>query len=82
MWPGWMEHALCRTVGTPEDWFPDAREDAAAEARAVCAACPVRRTCLDYAISIGEYKPHSGIWGGTGPTRRKKLARQRRREAA
>ncbi|MFB7294021.1 WhiB family transcriptional regulator [Actinacidiphila glaucinigra] len=31
-----------------------------AEARALCAACPVRVSCRDWARESGEY----GIWGG------------------
>lgn len=39
-------------------------------AKAICAECPVRRECLDYALSIRE--PH-GIWGGLNEVERKTI---------
>jgi WhiB family transcriptional regulator, redox-sensing transcriptional regulator len=40
--------------------------------RRICAACPVKSECLDYALH------HSvlGWWGGTSEIKRKKLRRQ------
>jgi WhiB family redox-sensing transcriptional regulator len=43
-------------------------------AKSICATCPVRRSCLDYAISIRE--PH-GIWGGLNELERKELIDQK-----
>lgn len=43
-------------------------------AKAICATCPVRGRCLDYAISIRE--PH-GIWGGLNEVERKQLLERR-----
>ena len=48
----------------------DAREGAA---RALCAACPVRVECLDYALTVQE--PH-GIWGGMNELERRRLLRK------
>ncbi len=39
-------------------------------AKDICASCPVRQPCLDYAIQIRE--PH-GIWGGLNENERKHL---------
>lgn len=39
-------------------------------AKEICRTCPVKRSCLDYAISIRE--PH-GIWGGLNESERKNL---------
>ncbi|WP_301126800.1 WhiB family transcriptional regulator [Streptomyces cacaoi] len=47
------------------------------EARDLCAACPVRAACADWAISTRQ--PH-GIWGGLTPEERQP-PRQRRRPA-
>ena len=49
----------------------DAREG---RARALCAACPVRQECLDYALTVHE--PH-GIWGGLNELERRRLLRRR-----
>lgn len=47
----------------PETFFPDEqrghRGEAAAIAKAICAGCPIKPTCL--ALGQGE----EGIWGGT-----------------
>jgi WhiB family transcriptional regulator, redox-sensing transcriptional regulator len=39
-------------------------------AKAICAACPVRKDCLDYAIATHE--PH-GVWGGLNELERRPL---------
>lgn len=62
----------CRT--DPELFFPvadegtEAFEREAAPARALCAGCPVRAACLDYALETGQ---DYGIWGGTSPAERR-----------
>jgi WhiB family transcriptional regulator, redox-sensing transcriptional regulator len=56
---GWRERAGCCGAGL--DVFFPGRGESAEPARRICASCPVRQPCLDYAIS------HSityGIWGG------------------
>ena len=57
--PGWRDQAFC--AGTPDLWFSDPRTREAARARTLCADCPVRYDCLDYAISS---RPACGIWAG------------------
>ncbi len=39
-------------------------------AKAICAVCPVKAPCLQYALEIRE--PH-GIWGGLNELERKAL---------
>jgi WhiB family transcriptional regulator, redox-sensing transcriptional regulator len=61
----WMSRGACRQAD-PELFFPIATVKSAAvrrakAAKAVCAACAVRATCLSYAL---EAMPE-GIWGGT-----------------
>src|ERR1700722_18202407 len=57
--------AACRETD-PELFFPVAAHgpDAGeiARAKAVCAACPVRRQCLQYALATHQMH---GVWGGT-----------------
>jgi WhiB family transcriptional regulator, redox-sensing transcriptional regulator len=76
----WQAKAACRgpqaSVFFPPSHFErkDEKEAREARAKAICAACPVRRPCLDYALRIRE--PH-GIWGGLNEVERKQiLARQ------
>jgi WhiB family redox-sensing transcriptional regulator len=49
-----------------------------AQAKAICAGCPVRRQCLDFATAndLGY-----GIWGGTTPEDRRRNRRRERRAA-
>jgi WhiB family redox-sensing transcriptional regulator len=63
--PQWMRNAACRGQGF-DAWFPagDDGEDADA-ACLVCAGCPVRPECLDYALDGGI---RHGLWGGLWPT--------------
>ena len=73
----WTVRALC--VGTdPELFFPPG-DGPAAEARHICAMCPVSGQCLAYAVTADE---PFGIWGGLDPRERQSLRRQlQRREA-
>ncbi len=56
--------------------FYPATADEEAEALALCATCPVRTECLQYALRNSE---NHGIWGGTTPEERRRM---RRRPAA
>ena len=55
----WRELAACRGADL-EVFFPG-RGEPGGPARQVCAACPVRQPCLDYAITN---RIAYGIWGG------------------
>ena len=62
----WRERAACRGARI-EVFFPG-RGETAGPARQVCASCPVRQQCLEFAVSN---RIVDGIWGGlTGPERR------------
>jgi WhiB family redox-sensing transcriptional regulator len=51
----------------------------AEQAKAVCASCPVRVQCLDWALATGQ---DAGIWGGTTEDDRRTLRRARQRRTA
>jgi WhiB family redox-sensing transcriptional regulator len=58
---------------------PETREEKTMrerQAKAICARCPVRIECLEYAVRIRE--PH-GIWGGLNELERRILLRERER---
>jgi WhiB family redox-sensing transcriptional regulator len=81
-WPdvSWQDRAACRDMETllffGRDGEPrQEREIREAAARAVCASCPVRRRCLDYALKNSVTQ---GIWGGLNQEER---TRERRRRA-
>lgn len=62
----WQKDALCNQTD-PEAFFPD-REDGGKMAKKVCAGCPVKQDCFDYAVSNNE---EFGIWGGVDFSTRK-----------
>jgi WhiB family transcriptional regulator, redox-sensing transcriptional regulator len=66
----WRMSAACRDLD-PDLFFPVGTEGPAAtqaaEAKRVCAACPVRVPCLDWALL---HSPDYGIWGATLPAER------------
>ena len=54
--------AAC-TTADPEIFFPSRRvPDAGEEAKAICADCPVRAECLEYALATYQ---EWGVWRGT-----------------
>jgi WhiB family transcriptional regulator, redox-sensing transcriptional regulator len=73
----WMDRAACRGAPDADVWFPDDPRRAIvwAEAKRRCGGCPVRGECLSWALAIGE-NAH-GVWGGTTPDERRKLAGDR-----
>ena len=74
----WRKHAACRGLDV-EVFYPVSDEEAdTAEAKLVCAQCPVRQACLEHALAARE---REGIWGGTTERERRRLVRQRRKSA-
>lgn len=53
-------------------FYPGPGENAD-EAKRICAACPVRRPCLEWALANAEF----GIWGGTSERERRRINKQR-----
>jgi WhiB family redox-sensing transcriptional regulator len=80
---GWRDRAACRGADL-EVFFPG-RGEPAEPARRICAACPVRQPCLEFALSHGIVH---GIWGGLAERDRRALrsrhagAARRERDAA
>jgi hypothetical protein len=73
----WLARAACRRVD-PEMFFPAAEagpefETQAAAAKAVCAVCPVRARCLEFALTALA----DGVAGGTSPNERRAIRAER-----
>ncbi|MFI7498655.1 WhiB family transcriptional regulator [Streptomyces sp. NPDC049687] len=76
----WLRSAAC--VGEdPELFFPVGTTGPAlrdvADAKRVCARCPVTTDCLAFALGSGQT---SGVWGGTGEGERAELLRTARQD--
>jgi len=72
----WKQFGGCK--GVDADIFYPVTDEEADAARAVCAECPVRETCLEHAITVRE---KHGVWGGLTERERRRLIRRRRRSA-
>lgn len=74
---GWAARGACRH-SDPELFFPVAARGPAlrqlAKAKNVCARCPVRVECLEYALQTGQ---RFGVWGGASAEERRLMRRRR-----
>lgn len=64
----WADRAVCAQAD-PEAWFP-AKGRANRYAKAVCAHCPVRQRCLDWAMATDQ---RFGVWGGLSTRERDRM---------
>jgi hypothetical protein len=69
--PDFWAVGACRQL--PADWFHPDRGEPTADAKAVCATCPVRVECLRWALDSQE---RFGIWGGTSERERRRIRRR------
>lgn len=82
---GWRRLAACRgedsTYYFAPSYFEKRGEKLAREAVAkrICAACPVRRPCLEYALQTREAH---GVWGGLNETERRAILKRQALEAS
>lgn len=83
--PAWFAEAACHGKG-PDLFFAAPmwssegprpsngrrKADPYREARQLCACCPAREDCLDYALTTDQ---RHGCWGGLSPNERRRLQR-------
>lgn len=73
----WMRQGNCRDE-PPNLFFPS--DGAGVDiARQLCATCPVKEPCLEYAL---RNRIDHGVWGGASERERRRILRQRRLDAA
>jgi transcription factor WhiB len=81
--PGWEDWAACR--GLPVRWFYGQQNDGG-RARAICAQCPVRLSCLGAARHTEEHERWTnrvyGVRGGLTVAQRVNVYRRMAREVA
>lgn len=68
----WMQDAICAQTD-PDAFYPE-KGGSTAEAKRVCMRCPVRETCLEWALAGNE---RFGIFGGKSERERRKIAKER-----
>ena len=72
----WMGLGLCRNEA-PSRFFPS--DGVGVEvARRICAECPVKSPCLEYAL---KHRIDHGVWGGCSERERRRILKRRRQEA-
>jgi WhiB family redox-sensing transcriptional regulator len=73
----WMQRGLCREI-PPAVFFPSDGVGVEA-ARRICANCPVKEPCLEYALA---FRIDHGVWGGCSERERRRILKRRRVGAA
>jgi WhiB family redox-sensing transcriptional regulator len=69
----WMEQGLCRDK-PPSTFFPS--DGVGVDfARRICAGCPAKGDCLEYAL---ENRIDHGVWGGCSERERRRILKRRR----
>jgi WhiB family redox-sensing transcriptional regulator len=73
----WHLTAACRALDpemffSPDDERGPRKRQRDATAKAVCASCPVKRKCFEWALAVHE--PY-GIWGGATASERASLSK-------
>lgn len=80
----WMADAACRDMPVDQFFSPEGetgqrRAQRSDTAKKICARCPVRRACLEWALDTGQ---DWGVWGGTTEDERRTEKRRRARRKA
>jgi WhiB family transcriptional regulator, redox-sensing transcriptional regulator len=69
----WMANGSC-ALEKPAVFFPS--DGVGVEfARRICAGCPVKEPCLEYAL---EQRIDHGVWGGCSERERRRILKRRR----
>ena len=73
----WMSEGNCN-YHPPAVFFPS--DGVGVEvAKKICATCPVKDACLEYAL---DQRVDHGVWGGASERQRRRILKNRRKEAA
>lgn len=66
----WQDRGACNGAD-PDLFFPE-RGDPTGPAKRICERCPVKKECLEFALSDPETV---GVWGGTSGAQRRQIRR-------
>lgn len=70
----WRDYAACKGADPQVFFVERGHANDIGKAKAICATCIVRPSCLKYALSLHE-RDAIGIWGGTTQEERRILKR-------
>jgi WhiB family transcriptional regulator, redox-sensing transcriptional regulator len=73
----WMAYGNC--AHRPPSLFFPSDGVGVDVARRICADCPVKEPCLEYALTN---RIDHGVWGGCSERERRRILKRRRQEAA
>lgn len=75
-----LDQGACRELSDPDVMYPDDKAYRyIAEAKKVCAGCPIRTQCLEIALERNE---QWGVWGGLTTDERNALTKGKVRLAS
>ncbi len=68
----WQGQGLCAYHPNPDLWLPEGHmiEQLSQEPKRICRECPVKQTCLDWALTHEE---EYGVWGGLSEKERRAI---------
>lgn len=69
----WMQNARCKEI-TPSVFFPSSGVGVGV-AKRICAECPVKTACLNFALAN---RIDHGVWGGTSERERRRIYKNSR----
>ena len=72
----WQRDAACRGSDTSTFFPVSDGPEATAEAKSICATCPVAQECLEWAVATRQ---PDGIFGGMTSLERHRLVRRRQK---
>lgn len=70
----WRRRAACRDEDLNLFFAERGDNESGQRAKEICAGCPVRQACLNFAITNNEL---AGIWGGFSRKARKRIRKSR-----
>ena len=72
----WCKWGVCAQATDPDVFYSNG-STGQETAKGLCASCPVRSECLEFALMAFVPTDDHGIWGGTTRDERKRLRAQR-----
>lgn len=69
----WKENALCRGMDVSLFFPVHGHSKAHDKVKRICAKCPVKKECLEYAMDLSHDFQVVGLWAGTSQREREQV---------